>query len=147
MPGEQTKTIDIDIDVGKAIEAARLGFDETPNAILRRLLHIDAPRLTTPQPLAQTDGWTFGGVFLPNGSKLFMTYNGIEYWAKIHNGFIKFEGHIFKSLSGAAAAATEQTLNGWHYWYVRLPGENFVTLADELRPHRSTRKPPPVERA
>lgn len=35
------KTIEIDLDVNKAIEAGRIGFDESPNEILRRLLGID----------------------------------------------------------------------------------------------------------
>lgn len=145
MSAEQTKPIDIDIDVSKVIEAARLHFDETPNEILRRLLHLNASGLQVPQAITKNDGWTFGGVYLPNGTKLFMTYHGIEYWAKIYDGRIKYEGQSFKSLSAAAGAATGQTLNGWHYWYARLPGDKFVTLTDELRPHRSTRKPPRVE--
>ncbi len=35
------KTVDIDLDVSKAIEAGRIGFEESPNQILRRLLGID----------------------------------------------------------------------------------------------------------
>lgn len=36
------KSIEIDLDVNKAIEAGRIGFEESPNQILRRLLGIDA---------------------------------------------------------------------------------------------------------
>ena len=36
------KQIDIDLDVYRAIENGRIGFDENPNTILRRLLAIDA---------------------------------------------------------------------------------------------------------
>lgn len=40
------KSIEIDLDVHRAIENARLSFDETENAILRRALGID-PRTST----------------------------------------------------------------------------------------------------
>ncbi len=35
------KSVEIDLDVNKAIEAGRTGFEESPNQILRRLLGID----------------------------------------------------------------------------------------------------------
>lgn len=46
------KTIEIDLDVNKAIEAGRIGFDESPNEILRRLLGIDLrPRNADVRPI------------------------------------------------------------------------------------------------
>jgi hypothetical protein len=45
------KTIAIDLDVNRAIEGARTSFDEDQNAILRRLLRIDAsPPVARGQP-------------------------------------------------------------------------------------------------
>ena len=38
------RSVDIDFDVHKCIELARESFAETPNAVLRRLLSIDAAR-------------------------------------------------------------------------------------------------------
>jgi hypothetical protein len=43
------KPINIDVDVNRQIEGARRTPDETANAILRRLLGIDAPRVTLPR--------------------------------------------------------------------------------------------------
>jgi len=134
-----TKQIDIDIEVGKAIEAARNSYDEGPNEILRRLLGIDSTPVDAPT-ISTGKGWNNGRVFLPNGSNLHMFYNGSNYTAKIKNGNLWADGRTFRSLSGAARHFSDESLNGWKYWYVFLPGENEAVLVDTLRKKRPTRK-------
>jgi len=136
-------TIEIDIDVHKAIEAARLSFDDTPNDILRRLLGIEAAtRGSLAELLMNGSGWSYGGVFLPNGSRLGMTYNGEHYTAIIQDGALRIGDIEFKSLSGAAQHVTGQNLNGWNYWHVQRPGEAQYILTNDLRTQRSTRQGP-----
>jgi hypothetical protein len=49
------KTIEIDLDVNKAIEAGRIDFEESPNEVLRRLLGIDLrPRDADTRPIPRT---------------------------------------------------------------------------------------------
>lgn len=49
------KSIEIDLDVNKAIEAGRIGLEESPNQILRRLLGIDArPKDAEFRPVPRT---------------------------------------------------------------------------------------------
>lgn len=131
-----TKTIEIDIDVYKRIEGERLSFDEEPNSILRRLLNIDLTSKPTPLPLfpVKRDGWQSStGAFLPNGTLLTMSYNGIVYDAEIRNGLIRTQGENFKSLSGAAGHLTGQSLNGWAYWFALCPGDTHATPVSKLR--------------
>ena len=49
------KTIEIDLDVYRVIESGRMSFEETPNAIVRRLLAIDPkPRSARSEPMARS---------------------------------------------------------------------------------------------
>ena len=136
MTAAKMKQIDIDINVYKAIESGRLSFDENPNTILRRLLHLDVTPQAIPNQNSSVlrDGWrSNSGVFLPNGTAMTMAYNGIHYVADVHGKSIRAKGKKFKSLSGAANHLTGQSLNGWNYWFVQRPEDIKPVQAKTLR--------------
>ena len=122
----QTSTIAIDFDVHKTIEINRNSFNETPNDVLRRLLGIeikaDLKLVENGKP------YTYQHLQVPHGSEAVMTYNGVDYTARIEDGFwITQDGQRHKSPSGAASAIAvtknggKTKLDGWAYWRVKTP--------------------------
>ena len=127
----QTKQIDIDFDVHKAIEIERKTFDESPNEALRRLLGLQPNiKKSTQEIVAQGKSWSSKGVTLPHGTKLRMEYNGTEHEATILDGKWHCGGGSHAGPSPAAAGVattrdgTKPSLNGWIYWVAKLPGSN-----------------------
>lgn len=134
------RSVDIDFDVHKRIELARESFSETPNAVLRRLLGLDAP-----QPVQQVIGasavraWSGKGVQLPHGTRVRMDYNGRTHEGEIIDGSWLVEGVRYSSPS-AAAGGTARTkggkrtnLDGWIYWWALMPGEETWVKLSEMR--------------
>ncbi len=150
------RAVAIDIDVHRRIEAARLSFEETDNAILRRLLGLDggadaAGRAIGGMPDkgarakgggAAEGGWTKISrngqvVFLPDGTRLRAAYGGIAFTGRIENGAWKVANGRYTSPSAAlnAVARTRAggpvNLNGWRHWEVLPPGAGvWVRLRD-----------------
>jgi len=128
--------IDIDIDIHKVIEAARLSFDEHPNDILRRLLL----KTTSIEPQSKTNkSWSGKGVTLLHGTEIEMTYNNQFRRGIIHNGRWKIENQYFNSPSDAAAGVSEmitgerKSLNGWIYWIAKPPGQVLWKKIGDMR--------------
>ena len=136
----QLRTIEIDFDVHKKIEAERSSFADTPNSVLRRMLQIDRP--SDSQPTSQLGGrsWAGKGVDLPHGTELKMEYNGRVYAGHIADGRWVVENKIFNSPSAAAGgvALTKDgqltKLDGWIYWQVKRPRDSSWLRIEELRP-------------
>lgn len=122
------RTVEIDFDVHKAIEVERKGFDETPNAVLRRLLGL--PSCGSKDGLDVGRPWVGKGVTLPHRTEVRMEYNGREHWGSIQNGSWLVEGHSYSSPSAAAGgvartkAGKNPSLDGWNYWSVKFPDED-----------------------
>jgi hypothetical protein len=140
----QYRTIEIDIDVHKLIEAERHSFNETDNEVLRRLLRLPKqPRANEPMRAAGPRSWLGRGATLPHGTDLRMSYSGQEYRGEIVDGEWVVNGNTFHSPSGAAkAVATTKagdhtSLNGWGYWEVRLPGDTKWKRLEDLRRRRT----------
>lgn len=141
----QLRTIEIDFDIHKQIEAARKSFDEPPYIALRRLLRlpppVDEPFSSEPETPSGRS-WAESKVELPHGTLLRMEYNRGKqiYEGKIINGKWVVNGRTFDSPSGAASelALTKKgrptKLNGWLYWKVKRPGEAEWKLLRDLRP-------------
>lgn len=142
------RTIEIDFDVHKRIEAERSGFAETPNDVLRRLLGIGAaaarkaPRAPASAPQSEGFGraWNGKGVTLPGGTELRMDYRGQVLTGVIRDGKWVVEGREFSSPSGAAGemcrtkSGQKTSLDGWRYWQAKRPGEDRWTPISTLRP-------------
>ena len=136
------KLIEVDFDVHRLIEMERRGFEETENAVLRRLLKLGAP-VESKEPQAKPlRGWTKGGLTLPHGTELRMEYNGLLHLGRIVDGAWEVEGHREKSPSGAASAVARTkdgapvNINGKSYWSVRRPGETGWTPYADLKRKR-----------
>ena len=124
------RSIEIDLDVHKKIELARLAFNEAPNDVLRRLLLIDASLdrgAAHPESAGIGRPWSGKGVTLPHGTELKMEYNGAVYTGQIEDGVWVVEGMTATSPSDAASKVattregTKPSLNGWIYWAVKRP--------------------------
>lgn len=140
------RTIEIDFDIHKLIEAERRGFDEAPNETLRRLLKLGAavgPAIS-PKPAPKGRPWSGDGVVLAHGTKLRMSYNGRTYEGQILDGKWVVEGKTFSSPSGAASGTattkkgTKTRLDGWIYWEVKPAGADGWTRLDSLTPKTVT---------
>lgn len=138
----QTKSVEIDFDIYKRIEAERRDFDDTPNAALRRLLGL--PEDSGLEPATPSKHWASGwhgptGVFLPEGTHLRLTYSGQSHTALIDQGKWTADGKTWHSPSGAASglARTKRgkrtRLDGWNYWEALLPGETDWVPLREIR--------------
>jgi hypothetical protein len=141
----QLRSIDIDIDVHRHIEANRTSFGQTPNDILRELFRLPSA-IRGDQPAEQlkpAGDWSWKGVTLPAGTELRMTYNGRTHTGVVSGGVWQISGASYTSPSRASAALARSregatvSLNGWTQWEVRKPGSNRWVLLDSLRPASS----------
>lgn len=107
----ELRSIEIDFEVHRRIEAERRNFSESPNAALRRLLGIDSATTTRSAASVMGRAWAGKGVTLPHGTKLRMEYNGQVHCGTIQNGEWNVEGFLYKSPS-AAAGGTARTKSG-----------------------------------
>jgi hypothetical protein len=115
------KTIEIDLDLHKAIEANRRAFEERENDILKRMLAIqmkgdDQSGIESRQD-QKREGFYSKGVFLPKGRVLRGERNGISYEAEVTVKGIEWKGKLYPSLSAAASTATGTSTNGWIFWH------------------------------
>src|SRR4051812_28263485 len=113
--------LDVDFDVYKALTVRRATEDVTYNDVLRELLELGEKPAPTASP--KIAGWTWKGVFLPNGTELRAEYKGTAYTAKIVDGSWMQAGQTFGSPSAAAHAITQSGINGWWFWSVKRPGD------------------------
>jgi len=136
---KQTSTIEIDIEIHKVIEANRRSFDESPNDVLKRLLVSFDDQNTPSLYGAEGAAWLGKRVVLPHGTKLEMTYNGVNKTAEIVNGKWNVGGKLFGSPSAAAGEVGRLTtgktksLDGWRYWIAVLPGEALPRKISDIR--------------
>lgn len=138
------RTIEIDFDVYKLIEAERRSFDEPRIAALRRLLKLPAKANAEPAVIGKSAerAWSGEGVILAHGTRVRMSYNGRQYDGEIVDGNWVIEGKAFGSPSGAASGSAitkngkTTRLDGWIYWEVQAPGDAGWTPIKALRPKR-----------
>ncbi len=136
------RTIQIDFDLHKLIEAERRGFGETPNEVLRRLLKLGppSPSHASLKPIVRGRAWSDEGVVLAHGTKVRMSYNGRTHEGEIVDGKWVVEGKSFSSPSGAASGTAitkrgkKTRLDGWKYWEVKLVGEDSWKPLDSRGP-------------
>lgn len=139
------RTIEIDFDIHKRIELERTGFEETPNAVLRRLLGLPSDSGAAPARALEGKAWEEEGVILPHGCRVRMYYDrGRQFYeGQISNGRWMVAGRVFDSPSGAASelATTKKgektKLNGWNYFEVRTSDEEDWTSLRLLRAQAS----------
>ena len=135
------RSIEIDFDVHKLIEAERQSFSETPNDALRRLLRLPQ-RTHAKAPTKVTNNqrpWSGEGVTLPHGTRLRMRYNRRQHEGQVIDGKWVIDGKSFDTPSGAASGVAitkggkRTRLDGWIYWEVMFPGDTNWTPIRGLR--------------
>ena len=131
------KTIQIGLEVHKAIEAERRSLAEPENVILMRLLQLNALEQSESAPRSRPGPvWKKDGVELPEGTELKATYSEQIVLGVVSGGKWVIKGKAFSSPSMALIESVttrdgrRTNLNGWNHWTVRRPGEReFVRLA------------------
>lgn len=137
----QTRSMEIDFDIHKMIEAERQSFDEPPYVALRRLLGLPDALNESAKQSAEVEGKPFveDGVTIPHGAIARMEYQrGRQvYEGVFKDGMLIVNDEAYPSLSSAAKAVavtkdgTHPNLNGWLYWKARFPGdEKWISLHD-----------------
>lgn len=125
-------TIEVDFDVFKALTGLRATEAVTYNEVVRNLLGLGkAPAA----PVPETGGWTWKGVYLPNGTELRAEYKGKAHLAKITGGVWVQNGKTFGSPSAAAHTITGSGINGWSFWSVKRLGDAGWQQLGKLREH------------
>ena len=113
-----TRTIEIDFDVHRHIEAARQGFDDPPNAVLRRLLGIDNNDTGSQESSSATPGaastdpgvpWTRKGILLPDGTELQVRYAEVKADGRVTGGKLVLNGKEFDAPSKAVIEVVAPT--------------------------------------
>lgn len=145
------RKIEIDFDVHQKIEAARMSFDDPPNAALRRLLGLGSPKQApsgndaterVPDKIAERPNaeWRSKGVVLPDGTELLVDYSEVRASGRVVGGRLSINGELFRTPSAAVMSAVEaargsavSAINGWKYLYARLPGEDEWTRMSNFR--------------
>lgn len=149
------RSIDIDLEVHRALEQRRRSFAQTENEILREALGLSPvggkPVAGLPQvsAVATEAAWHWKGLTLPANTELRMTYGGRSWNGTVSGGAWRIEGRMYGSPSDAASSLARTQngravqLNGWLYWQVRRPGDTRWALLDRLRSKRPVRRPRP----
>ena len=137
----------IDLEVYKAIEAARESFTEMPNAILRRVLGLDhalpANELSHTAVEAKHGSVAANGsresspIAIPDGAELRAAYCGVTVTGAVREGIWEVGGSKFDLPSADLIAGHHKGSEvpvdekGWEDWEIRLPGaENWRRVAD-----------------
>ena len=132
----ETKTIEIDLDVNKAIENLRRTFTESPNDILRRTLLQGGASNESSASRSEQGGFRVrNGIYLPAGTQLrhIAKRSGERYDAEVVDGGIRYGNEVHHSPSKAAIAAVGGNRNGWIFWEYFDTATQRWELLDSLR--------------
>lgn len=129
------RSIEITTDVYAAIWAARQAGEESENAILGRILNVQAPAKVTsiaPQQVGFRDARF--DITLPEGFEIFRNYKGTEYRAKAMSGqwVLTNTGEPYSSLNQLSRATSGNVENAWRNWYFSGP-DGQRHLVERLR--------------
>ncbi|MBA4748799.1 MAG: hypothetical protein H2056_08805 [Sphingopyxis sp.] len=154
--------IDIDFEVFKALTAMRTSETDGYNDVLRRILRLSEDscgqerRVRSPyrqKSLSGSQSATrslsgeasadsavsgafaiFNGVIFPEGTLFRATYKGVQYKSEIRDGrWVDQNGVIRTSPSDAASAISGTNVNGWRFWFGKLPDNDDWVRLDELK--------------
>jgi len=125
--------IELDLQLHKAIEAARESTDETQSDILKRMLGL------SPGTVVGHRAWSGKGITLPHGTKLRMTRNDVTVEGEIADGAWLVNGKSFGNPSTAAREVSRlvdgevTALSGWIHWFAKRPCDPNYEQLIELR--------------
>lgn len=78
-------------------------------------------------------GYQWQMVFLPNSTKLMMTYMGIDHYAEVMHEKIVYEGNAYSPSELASRIANNTRRNAWRDLWIQLPDSSQWKLANEIR--------------
>ena len=79
-------------------------------------------------------GYQWQTVFLPNGTKVWMSYKSQDSYAEIRHGKLHYGEEVMSSPSQFASRVAGNTnRNAWRDLYIKFPGEGSWKLASSLR--------------
>jgi len=78
-------------------------------------------------------GYQWGPVLLRNGSRIRMSYQGVDHEAWVRHERIEYEGESYSPSQLASRIAGVTARNAWRDLLIQAPGEATFTRADELR--------------
>lgn len=93
-------------------------------------LRADHTRATFGDP---TKGYQWQIVFLPNGTRLRMTYKGRDNFAEVRHQRISADGGTMSPSEWASQVAGNTSRNAWRDIWLQFPGKNDWQLADVVR--------------
>lgn len=125
-------TIEIDFDVFKKLTSMRDTETTTYNDVLRRLLGLSSSGQIKPQQ-ADAGAWTTKGVIFPSGTEFRASHKGSDVYGKVEKGALVVDGKRYDSPSSAAVAITGTSVNGWVFWYCKMPGKNSWQILKSFR--------------
>lgn len=79
------------------------------------------------------DGYRWGSLFLPNGTKIYMIYKNEKSQAVVKFSKIYFNNETYSPSQFAKAVASNTIRNAWRDLYIKRPQDIEWTLADSLR--------------
>jgi len=112
-------TIEIDLDVYKAIVHHSEFINEPANDVLKRLFKLNKSvesSINENNSKSEIGGILVKKVFLKSGLKLRKHFKGNLFEAIVHDGYIEFNNQRYNSPSGAAVRAANGSVNGWRFW-------------------------------
>ena len=78
-------------------------------------------------------GYQWNALFLPNGTKIRMSYKGEDSYAEIRHERLHWQEETLSPSQFAARVADGTNRNAWRDLYVQFPGDGSWKLADSLR--------------
>ncbi len=78
-------------------------------------------------------GYQWQKVFLPNGTKVRMTYRGDASYGEIRHSELFLEDESMSPSEFASRVANNTSRNAWRDIYVKFPGDGSWKIADDLR--------------
>ena len=78
-------------------------------------------------------GYQWKNVFLPNGTRLRISYMGKDHFAEVRHEQIVYEGDRYTPSQFASKVANNTNRNAWRDIWIKLPNENRWQFANDLR--------------
>jgi len=131
-------TVEVDFEVFKEITLRRESEDVTPNDVIREVLGL-GPRKEEEDGEDLKTGkspWVVKGISFPHGTEFKASYKGKQHFGTVENGALVVNGIRHPSPSGAAVSITGNPVNGWRFWFCKLPGDEHWRSMDRVRKGR-----------
>jgi hypothetical protein len=68
--------------------------------------------------------WVIKDVTFPHGTEFRSKHKGCFYYGKVMSGALFLNGKKFLSPSAAAVSITRSPVDGWIFWYCKMPGHS-----------------------